>query len=172
VQAPSRNGKEGERRDHSKIPKRLSVTHWNFLEVTSDDLASGTVRELKCRVCPEAGFSNWGGFKRHCEYGEAHPLEIWFCPHCGDFFARKDSLGRHREKRPSECNKATPAEAEAKRTSVKKVHDIFKEKLEEYLRTNGGTLTPFSQTIKDMFSNFSTSKRGSRRQCRTEAPRA
>jgi len=172
VQALSRNGKEGERRDYFKIPKRLSVMHRNFLEVTSDDLARETVRELKCRLCPEAGFRDWEGFKRHCEHGEAHPLEIWFCSHCGDFFARKDSLGRHQEKRPPECYKATPAEAEAKRTSVKKVHDDFKEKLEEHLRTNKGTLTPFSQTIKDMFPNYSTSKRGSRQQCRTKALRA
>jgi hypothetical protein len=174
VEALSSNGKEGGRengeRDHFKIPKRLSATHWKFLEVTSDDLARGTVRELKCRLCPEAGFSNWIGFKRHCEREEAHPLKIRFCPHCGDFFARTDALKRHKENRPSECLKANPAEAEAKRTAVKKVHDDFKEKLEAHLMTNEGTLAPFSPMIKELFPNASTSKRGSRQQCRIKRP--
>jgi hypothetical protein len=135
-------------------------------------LARRSVRELKCRLCPGAGFSKWEGFKRHCEHGEAHPQEIWFCQHCGDFFARKDSLKRHQERRPHECYEVTQAEAEAKRIVVREVHDAFEEQLETLLRTNEGTWTPFSQMIKELFPNASTSKRGSRQQCRTKESRA
>ena len=168
------NEEEGERvngeGEDFKISKRLSPKHLIFLKATSDELARESVRELKCRLCPEVGFSGWEGFKRHCDRTEAHPLEIWFCSHCGDFFARTDSLERHEKNRPPKCLKADSAEAEAKRTAVKQVHDDFKEKLEEYLMTNEGTLAPFSQTIKYLFPNASTSKRGSRQQCRIKRP--
>jgi hypothetical protein len=169
-QAHSRSARDGGR-VYFRIPMRLGGRHRSLLDATSDDLARGSVRELKCRLCPGAGFSHWEGFKRHCEHGEAHPQEIWFCQHCGDFFARKDSLKRHQERRPSECYNVTPAEAEAKHTVVKKVHDAFEGQLEKYLRTNEGTWTPFSQMIKELFPNASTSKRGSRQQCRIKEPR-
>jgi hypothetical protein len=168
-QVRSGSARDGEEA-HFWIPS-LSGRHRSLLDATPDDLARESVHELKCRLCPRAGFSDWERFKRHCDNSEAHPREIWFCQHCGDFFARKDSLKWHQEKRPSECYKVTPAGAEAKRIVVKEVHDVFEEQLEEYLQTNEGTWTPFSQLIKELFPDSSTSKRGSRQQCRIKAPR-
>jgi hypothetical protein len=163
-----------ERRDgekaHFEIPKRLSQRHKSLLEATSEDLAREEVRELKCRMCPNAGFSNWEDFKRHCDLMEAHPLKILFCKHCGDFFARSDSLERHHKHRPPECFDVSPTEAEAKRTETKRVHEAFKEKLEQCLESDKAIGTPFAQIIKAMYPN--SSKRGSRQQRRLKASSA
>jgi len=169
------NAKVGEREDEERarfrIPKRLNQRHRSLLATTSEDLARETVQELKCRLCPDTGFSNWENFKRHCDLMEAHPLKISFCEHCGDFFARPDSLKRHLEpeKRPRACRDVSPAEAEAKRTAIKQAHDDFLGELES-LGTSGETWRPFSQRITEMFPQ--SSKRGSRQQCRTKGPKA
>jgi len=155
---------------HFRIPKRLNQRHRSLLDATLDDVARGTIQELKCRLCPEAGFSNWDNFKRHCDEMEAHPLKILFCGYCGDFFARKDTLVRHEENRPPECFSVTEAEAAVKRTETKKVHDAFQEKLEKCLGNSGEAWTPFSQIILAIFPD--SSKKGSRQQCRTKAPKA
>ena len=168
-QALSDRATDGEDR-HFRIPKRVSQRHRSLLDATPDDLARGTVQELKCRLCPGTGISNWDNFKRHCDFMEAHPLKISFCGYCGDFFARSDTLGRHQENRPPECLGVTEAEAEAKRTETKKVHDAFQEKLEKCLGNSGEAWTPFSQIIQAMFPN--SSKKGSRQQDRTKAPKA
>jgi hypothetical protein len=165
----SRNAKN-EERGHFKIPKRLSQRHRGLLGATSEDLARGTVRELKCQLCPSAGFSNWEDFRRHCNFMEAHPLKILFCRHCGDFFARSDSLERHQKNRPPECHDVTPAEAEVKRMETKRVHEAFKKRLEQCLETDERIGTPFAQIIKAMYPN--SSKRGSRQQCRVKESKA
>jgi hypothetical protein len=51
-----------------------------------------------------------GMFKRHSETAEVHPLKIYFCDDCGDFFARSDSLKRHREHLPAEGLSIPPSE--------------------------------------------------------------
>jgi len=168
-QVLSNRAMDGER-DQFQFPKRLGQRHRSLLDATSGDLARGTVQGLKCRLCPDAGFRNWESFKRHCDLMEAHPLKISFCGDCGDFFARSDSLVRHQENRPPECLGVTPAEAKAKHTETKKVHDAFQETLEKCLGTSGETWTPFSQIIKAMFPK--SSKVGSRQQCRIKAPEA
>jgi hypothetical protein len=162
----SNRAKNGERGPF-RIPECLSQRHRSLLDATADDLARGMVEELKCRLCPGAGLSNWEAFKRHCDVMEAHPLKISFCRHCGDFFARSDALARHQKNRPPECSDVTHAEAEAKRTETKKVHDAFQEKLEKHLGSSGETWMPFSQIIIEMFPK--SSKRGSRQQCRIKA---
>ena len=163
-------GEEDGESDHFRIPKRLCQRHRSLLAASSEDFARGTVEEMKCRLCPGAGFSNWEDFKRHCDLMEAHPLKILFCRHCGDFFARPDSLERHQKNRPRRCFDVTPTEAEVKRTETKKLHDAFKAKLEKCLGTSGETWKPFSTIIKGMFPK--SSKRGSRQQCRIKAPKA
>ncbi len=155
--------------DAFRIPKCLSERHRGLLKATSDDWARGTIRELKCQLCPGAAFCNWEDFKRHCNLMEAHPLRISFCSYCGDFFARADSLARHCRSRPPECLGVTPDEALTKRRETERVHVKFQEKLERYLRTNEEIGSPFAQTIKEMYPG--SSKRGSRQQSRPKSPK-
>jgi hypothetical protein len=65
------------------IPRRLEKRHRALLDAKPADWARGTIRVLKCRLCPDAGFKNWGDFKRHCDKMEAHPREIEFCETAG-----------------------------------------------------------------------------------------
>jgi hypothetical protein len=159
---------EGARGDLFRIPKRLSERYRGLLKATPEDWARGAVRERKCRLCPDAGFSKWEDFKRHCDLMEAHPRRISFCPDCGDFFARGDSLARHCKNRPPECLGATKEEAQSKQKETERVHGEFLEKLERCLGTEEGIETPFAQIIKDMFPG--SSKRGSRQQSRLKVP--
>jgi len=151
------------------IPRGLDARHRALLDATSDDWARGTVRILKCRLCPGAGFSNWDIFKRHCSTMEAHPDKISFCRHCGDFFARSDSLIRHYDSRPHECRNVSPAMAETKRRETERIHAECEERLERCLRTNEDIGRPFTQIIKKMYPD--SSKRGSRQQNRLKEPR-
>jgi len=96
------------------IPKSLDTRQRALLEATSDDWARGSICVVKCRLCPDAGFGNFEVFKRHCNAAEAHPSSISFCMHCGDFFARSDSLDRHYKRRPLECHDVNPVIAETK----------------------------------------------------------
>ena len=166
------NDGEGERVEERnfRIPRRLSQRQMGLLEATPDDLAREAVRELKCRLCPGAGFGNWEDYRRHCDLMEAHPLKLTFCDFCGDFFARTDSLARHRKNRPGECLEVMPDEAQAKRTATEQVHKEFEELLECYLETNKEIGELFAQRIKAMFPK--SSKRGSRQQSRLKGPRA
>jgi hypothetical protein len=94
---------EATEKDHFRIPRRLDKVYKALLEASTEDWARGAVRVLKCRLCPNADFGNWEDYKRHCRFMEAHPHEIVFCDHCGDFFARQDALDRHRRSPPLAC---------------------------------------------------------------------
>jgi hypothetical protein len=142
----------------------LEPRHRALLDATSDDWARGTGPVIKCRLCPDADFSKWEGFKRHCNAMEAHPVEISFCGHCGDFFARNDSLNRHYQKQPLECRNASLVTAETKRRETERVHREFEERLERCLETDEEIGRPFAQIIKEMYPN--SAKRGSRQQSR------
>ena len=148
------------------IPKRLSERHSGLLNAAAADWVRAFVHVLKCKLCPDAGFCNWEGFKRHCDQSEAHPSKLLFCEFCGDFFARSDSLKRHRESRPAECLSVSPEEALAKRRATERAHREFEERLERCLKTGEDIGDPFSQIIMDMFPD--SSKRGSRQQNRLE----
>ena len=146
-----------------QIPRRLSQRQIGLLEATPDELARGTVRELKCRLCPDIGLKSWEDYRRHCDFKEAHPLKLTFCSYCGDFFARTDSLARHRRNRPAECQGFTSEwsdEVLAKQTATVQVHEEFKELLKRYLETNEEIGDLFAQRIKAMFPK--SSKKGSR----------
>ena len=148
------------------ILKRLGERHSGLLGATAEDWARGFVRVLECKLCPEAGFCNWEGFKRHCDQTEAHPSKLSFCEFCGDFFARIDSLKRHRESRPPECLSVSSEVALAKHRATEGAHREFQERLRRCLRTGEDIGDPFSQVIMDMFPD--SSKRGSRQQNRLE----
>jgi hypothetical protein len=139
----------------SYIPKRLNRDYKPFLKATSEDFARGTLHELKCKLCPASDFTTWDGFTRHCKTAEAHPLEVFVCGYCGDFFARYDSFQRHSENQPPECLRVSPREAEDKRTETKRIHEEFRKNLKVHLETNEGNWKPFAQIIKEKYPKSS-----------------
>jgi hypothetical protein len=138
-----------------KIPRKFKPEHRALLVVTDADLARGTVQEIKCRLCPDTRLKTWEDYKRHCNTMEAHPLRISFCNRCGDFFARGDSLERHRASQPEECKSVAPAKAAEKRRETQEAHVDFMERLERCLKTGENIGKPFSQIIKEKFPDSS-----------------
>ncbi|KAH9956447.1 hypothetical protein BC827DRAFT_1378610 [Russula dissimulans] len=152
------------------IPRSVDTRHRDLLDTTSDDWARGTVRVLKCRLCPGAGFSNWEIFRRHCNTVEAHRDKISFCEYCGDLFACSDSLTRYYDSRPQECRNVSPAKVETERRETERVHAACEERLERCLKTNEDIGKAFAQIIKEMYPE--SSKTGSRQQNRLKEPRS
>ncbi|KAF8487551.1 hypothetical protein F5888DRAFT_1810655 [Russula emetica] len=132
-----------------------------LLAATEADWTRRAVDEIKCRLCPNRRFRKWDNFKRHCRTTEAHPLAISFCGHCGDFFARSDSLGRHLKRPPTECLDVTPEKAEEKRRETERVHGNFMGRLGHSLTTGEEIGTPFAQIIKQMYPESSKKRTGS-----------
>ena len=93
----------------------------------------GSIREIKCRRCPKTTFKTWEDFKRRCNTTETHPLNI-SSNDCGDFFARCDSLKRHRRHPPTECLSVTHEKANEKRRETQSAHSDFIARLERFLR--------------------------------------
>jgi len=150
--------------DIFNIPRQFEKRHRAFLGANPADWARGTIRVLKCRLCPDAGFKNWADFRRHCDQMEAHPRQIEFCESCGDFFARPDSLIRHRKSRPLRCLRVDSNTAEEKRRKTIVAFEDFKASLEHCLETGEDIGMSFGQIIKKEFPD--SSKRGSRQQSR------
>ncbi|KAI0297592.1 hypothetical protein B0F90DRAFT_1738387 [Multifurca ochricompacta] len=148
--------------EHFWIPKRMKDRHRALLLATKADWDRRTIGELKCRLCPRAGFGSWEDFKRHCDTMEAHPLCIHFCDRCGDFFARADSLKRHKKSMPDRCIKVAPGMAEVKRIETTRLHEEFKGRLERCLRTGEEIGKPFAVIIRELFPE--SSKKGCREQ--------
>ena len=146
------------------IPKNLKTGYQALLMATQADRARGFICEIRCRLCPDTKFNKWSEFKRHCHSTEMHPLTIYFCEYCGDYFARSDARKRHREKRPPQCLRVTRKKADAKRRATKREHDAFIARLEEYLTTGEENVgKPFSDIIKDLYPESSKKRtRGSR----------
>jgi hypothetical protein len=147
-----------------KIPPRLKERHRALLAATQADWERAAVDMLKCRLCPDADFSDFEDFKRHCETSEAHPSKISFCSNCGDFFARGDALKRHQDKPPRECVKAMADKADLKRRETVRAHKAFEERLARWLKTGEEIGMPFAHLIKEMFPD--SSKKGSKQQSR------
>ncbi|KAI9448656.1 hypothetical protein F5148DRAFT_1292168 [Russula earlei] len=170
-EADRANDEDGEAAEEYRfrISKRLNERHRSMLEATAADWARGAVRALKCRLCPDADFSNWEDYKRHSDTAEAHPRSISFCDSCGDYFARGDSLVRHRKNPPPECLNVSPDVAENKRTATRKAHEDFSEDLDGFLNSDGEVrgLRFFSERMKEIYPK--SSKRGSRQQRRLQA---
>ena len=147
-----------------EIPKDFKTGYRALLVATQAEWARGAVREIKCRLCPKAKFKKWGEYKRHCDCKETHPLSIYFCDDCGDYFGRSDSCQRHCRNRPPECLRVTTERADAKRRATQRAHDEFIERLEGYLTTGEEDIgMSFTETIKDMYFDSSKKRiRGSR----------
>ncbi|KAI9430297.1 hypothetical protein F5148DRAFT_1313308 [Russula earlei] len=162
-EANSANDEDGEAAEEYRfrISKRLNERHRSMLEATAADWARGAVRALQCRLCPDADFSNWEDYKRHSDTAEAHPRSISFCELCGDYFARGDSLVRHRKNPPPECRNVSPDVAENKRAATQKAHQEFAEGLAGLLKLNVVKgFRHFSKQMKGMYPK--SSKRGTR----------
>lgn len=143
---------------HFTIPINLKKGYKSLLAATEADFARRRVQEIKCRLCPHAKFRRWEDYKRHCDTAEAHPLRISFCERCGDYFARVDSLDRHRKKPPTMCLSTARERADAKRRQTEKVHQRFIEKLDQCL-SSGEEVETFSLMIKDMYPDSSKKKK-------------
>ena len=157
----SQQQKEGE--EYFKIPMDFTTGYRALLVATQADRARGTVREIKCQLCPNAKFTKWRTFKRHCETMEAHLLTIYFCEHRGDYFARTDSCKRHCENRPPECFQVTREKVDEKRLATQTKHGEFMGRLERRLTTGEDIGTSFSKTIRDLYPGSSKKRtRGSR----------
>jgi hypothetical protein len=143
-----------------KVPRTLNAMFRLLLEASEADLARGAVQAIKCRLCPGTELSTFEEFKRHCRTTETHPLEIDYCDRCGDFFARSDSLKRHRTKPPPECLKVTPTEAARKREETEELHTAFIQRLNEGLLTVDDIVMGFAQMIKNLFPDSSKKRTG------------
>jgi len=148
------------------IPRNLDKWCRTLLAATEADWEHGTIQGIMCRLCLGTKFGTWEHFKRHCDTAEAHPLKIAFCDRCGDFFARSDSLGRHRNKPPLRCRNAKQEETAQKRPATERAHKEFKEKLESCKKTGEEVGMHFAQVIKTMFPESSKKRTGVREKSR------
>jgi hypothetical protein len=150
-----------------RIPIGLDERDRLLLMATPEERARGVVPVLRCVVCPEAGFSKWENFIRHCKQSEAHPETFKGCSFCADFFARQDACRRHEEKPPRACTIVSPADAEVKRRVTQQVFEGFQRDLDAHLRFGRTLGEPFAQRIMKLYPN--SSKRGSRQQNRLKS---
>ncbi|KAF8497385.1 hypothetical protein F5888DRAFT_1634356 [Russula emetica] len=84
-----------------------------------------------------------------------------YCDHGGDFFARTDSLKRHRDRHPYECLDVTLERAEEKRRETERAHGDFTRRVERSLTTGEEIGRPFAQIIKRMYPESSKKRTGS-----------
>ena len=143
-----------------QIPSTFDEGYRILLAATEADWARRAVDQIKCRLCPNSGFRKWEDFQRHCRTTEAHPIDISFCEHCGDFFARTDSLKRHLDRPPPECLEVTPERAEEKRRETERAHGDFMERLERGLTTGEKIGVPFAHIIKQKYPKSSKKRTG------------
>jgi len=153
---------QGAKETPISIPRKLDKWCRTLLAATKADWEHGTIHVVMCRLCLGTRFGTWEHFKRHCDTAEAHPLNIAFCDSCGDFFARSDTLGRHRNKPPLQCRNAKPEETAQKRRATERAHKEFKEKLEGCRKTGEEVVMHFAQDIKKMFPESSKKRTGVR----------
>ena len=140
---------EEAQQEYFEIPRNFRPEFRALLAATQDDWAYGTVRKIRCRLCPNIEFKKWGDFMRHCRRSETHPLKICFCNYCGDYFGRSDARRRHCNHRTAECLRAAPKKAYEKRRATQRAHEEYIERLGK-----GGT-ERFHQIIKGMFPDSS-----------------
>ncbi|KAI0277251.1 hypothetical protein BGY98DRAFT_646740 [Russula aff. rugulosa BPL654] len=146
------------------IPRKIKPEHRLLLQTSEADVARGAVQAIKCRLCPESNLKDFDEFKRHCKTAETHPLEIRFCDHCGDYFARVDSLNRHRGQPPAQCLEATPEKAAEKRRVTEEAHGEFVWRLQHALMTGGDVGRGFSEIIKERYPGSVKKRTGGSKQ--------
>ena len=142
------------------IPRIFKPWYRLLLQASEADFARGAVQVIKCRLCPDTKLKDFEEFKRHCRTTETHPLEIHFCDRCGDYFARCDSLKRHRNQPPAECHMVTVKKAAEKRRVTERTHQDFIRRLEHCLMTGKNIGKPFSQIIKEKYPESSKKRTG------------
>lgn len=71
-------------KDLHQIPGNLLERERSMLQMTQAERERGAVSTIKCKLCPKAQLGRWVTFQRHCNTCEKHPLELYFCPRCGD----------------------------------------------------------------------------------------
>ena len=145
------------------IPRIFKPEYWLLLQTSEADLARGAVQAIRCRLCPGRVIKSFDEFKRHCETSERHPRHIHFCDLCGDFFARSDSLNRHRRVPPAECLKVNQVEALEKREATEQVHEDFIRWMDHGLKTGEGIERGFSEIIKERYPKSSKKRTGGRK---------
>ena len=135
--------------DLHKIPKKLTEGERMMLQKTQAEEESGVVGTIKCKLCPDLQFFSWITYRRHSNTCEKHPSSLVFCPQCGDHFARKDSIKRHREKQHREaCLATSECDARRKKEIIKRCLEDFKAELRQCL-VNGGEIEYFSKKVTE-----------------------
>ncbi len=134
-----------------KIPRIFKPVHRLFLQASEADFARGAVQAIRCRVCPGMKVKDFEEFKGHCNTSETHPLEIHFCERCGEYFARHDSLNRHKDKPPDVCLEVTQEDAAEKCRVTEEQHQKFAQRLEYGLMTGGEIGPSFFEIMRKIY---------------------
>jgi hypothetical protein len=147
------NSKDGE--DLHEIPGNLSERERSMLQMTQAERERGAVSTIKCKLCPNAQLGAWVTFQRHCNACEKHPLELHFCPRCGDHFARSDSRNRHYKKKDDACRNMSPHDAMEKTEKVERLFGAFDERLTHCLKSGEKIWPMFSDAVIKILKNTS-----------------
>ena len=147
-----------------EVPKDLTKRERLMLQMTQAEDERGAVRVIKCKLCPqEKPFGSWVIFQRHCKSCEKHPSELMYCPSCGDYFGRPDSIKRHLEKK----NKAAcRGDAEGKQRRVERLLEAFNRRLTDRLMNGLEFKSRFSVVMSKKLTN--TSKKVSKTETSSE----
>jgi hypothetical protein len=147
------NSEVGE--DLHEIPGNLSERERSMLQMTQAERERGAVSTIKCKLCPNAQLGAWVTFQRHCNACEKHPLELYFCPRCGDHFARSDSRNRHYKKKDDACRNMSPHDAMEKTEKVERLFEAFDARLTHCLKSGEKIRPMFSDATSKMLTNTS-----------------
>jgi hypothetical protein len=141
--------------DLHEIPGNLSERERSMLQMTQAERERGAVGTIKCKLCPDAQLGAWVTFQRHCNACEKHPLELHFCPRCGDHFARSDSRNRHYKKKDETCRNMSPHDAMEKTEKVERLFEAFDARLTHCLKSGEKIWPMFSDATSKIFKNTS-----------------
>jgi hypothetical protein len=142
-------------KDLHQIPGNLLERERSMLQMTQAERERGAVSTIKCKLCPKAQLGRWVTFQRHCNTCEKHPLELYFCPRCGDYFARSDSRGRHYKKKDEACRNTLPHDAMQKTEKVERLFEAFNAKLTRFLKSGEKIWPMFSDATSKILKNTS-----------------
>jgi hypothetical protein len=140
-----------------EVPGHLTERERLMLQMTQAEKEHGAVRVIKCKLCPDARpFGTWVTFVRHCKSCEEHPSELEYCPTCGDYFGRTDSIDRHKKKRyQAACLGTKQYEAEEKKKRFERHLNAFNERLTDRLKNGKEFKSSFSKVMTKKLSNTS-----------------
>ena len=147
--------------DLREIPGTLTERHRSMLLTTQAERERGGVRTIKCKLCPDAQFGSWATFRRHCKECEMHPVELYYCDSCGDYYARLDSRNRHQTSKEDACRDTSHADAMKKKKKVGRLFKAFEARLMHCLETGEEIKPTFSEAATRLLNEIcdSTSKK-------------